>query len=188
MRSCSDLHAQCLRHPQRCGVAGKSFGWLRGHGSGGASLIIVPHTFVRNSQWQCLLRESPPGSTGANHSNLSENGHNGRPNFTPLLSHAYANRPHCDPLSSPDEIDSSNGDLGESGLHPVQSVIVQETLSPRFHGESSLLAFTNGLSEKWKFTSRHDLRGHRREFWETPEVLFKLIVGSVRLIIFPSGC
>lgn len=122
------------------------------------------------------MRESPLGPTGANRESESEDGYYNQPKLAPLPEHAYAKRPLCDPLLFPEEIDSSNGDsLDESGLPLVQSVTVHETLSPQFHGESSLFAFTNGLSEEWKFTSRHDLRSCRREFWETPEVSFKSI-------------
>lgn len=108
------------------------------------------------------------GASGDTGNTVSED--DDQPKLAPLPVRAYAKRPHGDPLSFSDEL-SGNGDPpAESLLHPVQSVDVRETLSPRFHGESSLLAFTNALSEKWEFTNRYDLRSHRREFWETPQV------------------
>ena len=103
----------------------------------------------------------------------SEDDDDDQPKLAPLPPSAYSKRPHGDPLSFPEEIAGSGDNfLTEAEIHSVQSVVVQESLSSRFHGESSLFAFTNTLSEKWKFTNIHDLRSRRREFWETPEVCF----------------
>jgi len=94
-----------------------------------------------------------------------------QPKLAPLPPRAYSKQPHGDPLSFPEEIADSGDDFStKAEMHPVQSVIVQESFSSRFHGESSLFVFTNALSEKWKFTGVRDLRSRRREFWETPEV------------------
>lgn len=111
---------------------------------------------------------------GADYHADDEGGRDDQQKLTPLPSRAYAKRPHGDQLLFPEETGGGDGDpLSESSS--AQSVIVQDTISPRLHGESSLFTFTNGLSEKWKFTSRHDLRSCRREFWETPKVWFKWV-------------
>ena len=117
----------------------------------------------------------------------SEDDENDQPKLAPLPPRAYSKRPHGDPLSFPEEMAGSDDDLlAEAEMYSVQSVVVQESLSPRFHGESSLFALTNALSEKWKFTSIHDLRSCRREFWETPEVCFSTARES-QTDIFASG-
>ena len=111
---------------------------------------------------------------GANHHTSeigSENDDDSQSKLAPLPPHAYSKRLHGDPLSFPEEIAGGGNDfLTEAEIHSVQSLVFQESLNSRFHGESSLFAFTNALSDKWKFTSIHDLQSCRREFWETPEV------------------
>ena len=66
--------------------------------------------------------------------------------------------------------DDGDGSSAEAEMGLGQSVVVEESLNTRFHGESSLFAFTNVLGEKGKFTSVHNLQSCRKEFWETPEV------------------
>lgn len=98
-----------------------------------------------------------------------------QPKLAPLPPRAFSRRPHGDPLSFPETAGGDNNPLTEAGIHSVKSVVVQESLSSRFHGESSVFALTNTLCEKWKFTSMHDLQSRRREFWETPKVCFLFI-------------
>jgi hypothetical protein len=106
----------------------------------------------------------------------SEDEDDDQPKLAPLPPRAYSKRPHGDPLSFPDETAGSDDDsLTEAEIRSVKSVVFQETLSSRFHGESSAFVFTNTFSEKWKFTSMDDLRNRRREFWEAPEVRFSTI-------------
>ena len=112
-----------------------------------------------------------PGSTDTDHNNESGDDEDGQPKLAPLPPRAYFKRPHGDPVSFPEETVGTGDDfLTEAEMHSAQSVTIQESFSSRFHGESSLFAFTNVLSEKWKFTGIRDLRSRRREFWETPEV------------------
>lgn len=127
-----------------------------------------------------MLRAGNPSTftkVGRNVDNSEfENDNDNLPKLAPLPPRAYTKRPHGDPLSFPEEmVAGDGGPLGESELHSVQFVAIQENLSPSFHGESSMLAFTNTLGEEWKFTGVHNLRSRRKEFWEIPEVCFLTI-------------
>jgi hypothetical protein len=117
-----------------------------------------------------MLRGNPSGSTSASRDtdNTGSEDDDDQPKLAPLSVHVYAERLRSDP-TSPEETGGSDPP-GEYGLQSPQSVVIQETLSSNFHGESSTLAFVNSLSEKWKITDSHDLRSRRREFWEAPEV------------------
>ena len=107
--------------------------------------------------------------------------------LAPHPSRAYSKRSHGAPLPFLEEMaDGGDGILTEAETGPTQSVVVEGSLNSRFHGESSLFAFTNVLGEKWKFTSIHDLRSCRREFWETPEV-FSSTRREPQADIFASG-
>lgn len=121
-----------------------------------------------------MLRGNPPGSTSANRNTDDASGsedNDDQPRLTTPPVRAYAKRPRSDPLSFPEEINGDGSDpSSEYGLHLAQPAVIHENLNPHFHGESSLLAFANALSEKRKLTGGHDPRSRRREFWETPEV------------------
>lgn len=117
---------------------------------------------------------NPFNSTDVNHRTSNgepENGDDGQLKLAPLPPRAYFKQPHGDPLSFQEEIICSGDDFStEAEMDSAQSVIVQDSLGSRFHGESSLFTFANALSERWKFTGSCGLGSRRREFWETPEV------------------